>query len=196
MATRRAAQAEATRRDIVSAARRLFVERGYEATSMKDIAAAADVSVQTIYDSVGGKAALITAINEAMSAEVGTADLIGDTLETGSAQDLLEMQVRIALAYVQHSGDLLRVAGGTAEPAVQEIMVNGRRRHATGARRVADALAARGALRPGIDAAAAADILAVVADPQYLMILRDGYRWSTERVRSHAVDTMRTMLLA
>ena len=190
MATRRAAQAEATRRDIVRAARQLFVERGYEATSMKDIAAAADVSVQTIYDSVGGKAALITAINEAMSAEVGTADLIGDTLEKGSPQELLELQVRIALAYVQHSGDLLRVAGGTAEPAVHEIMVTGRRPH------VADALAARGALRPGIDAAAAADVIAVVSDPQYLMILRDGYRWSVDRARAFAVDTMRTSLLA
>jgi AcrR family transcriptional regulator len=196
MATRRAAQAEATRRDIVRAARQLFVEHGYEATSMKDIAAAADVSVQTIYDSVGGKAALITAINEAMSAEVGTVNLIGDTFENGSVQDLLELQVRISLAYVQHSGDLLRVAGGTAEPAVHEIMVNGRRRHAAGARRIADALGARGALRPGLEVAAAADILAVVTDPQYLMILRDGYRWNVDRIRTFVLDALRALLLA
>ena len=38
-----------------SAARRHFASKGYAATSLKEIAADAGVSVQTVYDSVGSK---------------------------------------------------------------------------------------------------------------------------------------------
>ena len=51
----RAAAADATREAIVAAARRLFEEQGFHATSVADIAAAAGVAVQTIYNSIGSK---------------------------------------------------------------------------------------------------------------------------------------------
>ena len=51
----RASSAEATRRAIVSAASRLFFERGYHGTGIDEIAAQAGVAVQTIYNSVGTK---------------------------------------------------------------------------------------------------------------------------------------------
>ena len=60
--TRRAQQALATRTDILRAARSLFVQRGYAGTSMADIAAEADVAVQTIYASCGSKGALVIAL--------------------------------------------------------------------------------------------------------------------------------------
>src|SRR5947207_10184876 len=53
--TLREAQAKATRRAIVDAAARLFVERGYGATTVDAIAAAAGVSRKTVFTSVGGK---------------------------------------------------------------------------------------------------------------------------------------------
>ena len=49
--------AAATRREILGAAERLFAEQGYAQTSIVDIAAAAGVSVPTIYASVGQKKA-------------------------------------------------------------------------------------------------------------------------------------------
>ena len=56
---RRQESAAATRAAIIEAATRLFAERGWGGTSMKDIAAAARVSVETIYASVGNKNALL-----------------------------------------------------------------------------------------------------------------------------------------
>ena len=56
--------AEDTRRTIVEAATALFAERGYARTSVAAIAAAAGVAVNTVYTSVGGKPALITAMTE------------------------------------------------------------------------------------------------------------------------------------
>src|SRR5690242_11877927 len=55
----RSAQAAATRRSIVSAAADLFVARGFAATSVDAIAAAAEVSRKTVFTAVGGKAELL-----------------------------------------------------------------------------------------------------------------------------------------
>src|SRR5262249_53569296 len=57
-APRRREAAQATRRAIVAAATRLFVERGYAATTMAAIAEAAGVSHETVYATFGPKPAL------------------------------------------------------------------------------------------------------------------------------------------
>ncbi|TFB97262.1 TetR/AcrR family transcriptional regulator [Cryobacterium sp. HLT2-28] len=61
-ATRRTRQGAATREVIVEAAQRLMLERGYIPTSIAAIAANAGVAVQTVYNSVGGKADLLAAV--------------------------------------------------------------------------------------------------------------------------------------
>lgn len=60
--SRRAEQAAATRTAILSAARDRFVERGYAGTAVADIAAAAQVSVDTVYASVGRKPQLMLGV--------------------------------------------------------------------------------------------------------------------------------------
>src|SRR3954452_7632288 len=55
---------EASRRDILDAAHRLFVERGYVATSIPAIAAEAGVAVQTIYNTVGSKRQILGGVVE------------------------------------------------------------------------------------------------------------------------------------
>ena len=55
----RDSQAEETRLRVVTAAARLFIERGYGATSIDAIAEAAGVGRATVFTSVGGKAALL-----------------------------------------------------------------------------------------------------------------------------------------
>lgn len=61
-ATGRREAARATRRQVVAAGRELFLERGYAATTMAEVAARAGVAVQTVYTVVGGKAALAKAV--------------------------------------------------------------------------------------------------------------------------------------
>lgn len=55
----RAAQARDTKRRIVAAAAELFVERGFGATTVDAIAAAAAVSRKTVFTAVGGKVELL-----------------------------------------------------------------------------------------------------------------------------------------
>src|SRR5262245_43647662 len=55
----RRARADATRQEVVVAAHDLFVAKGYAATTIADIAAAAQVSAPTIYAAFGTKARIL-----------------------------------------------------------------------------------------------------------------------------------------
>lgn len=60
--SRRREQARETRRAILDAARDLFLDRGYAETTVPAIAAAAGVSVETIYKAFANKVGLIKAV--------------------------------------------------------------------------------------------------------------------------------------
>lgn len=80
---RREDAAAATRAAILHHARELFLERGYAATTVPEIAQAARVAPQTVYASTGGKAAMFAellkpAINDPVAAEAMTAALRTD----------------------------------------------------------------------------------------------------------------------
>lgn len=59
---RRQAQAQASRRAVLSTARRLFLDQGYVSTTLAEIAAQADVSVETIYKAFTSKAGVLKAV--------------------------------------------------------------------------------------------------------------------------------------
>lgn len=61
-ASRRQAQARQTRVVILETARDLFLQRGYAATTVGEIAADAGVSVETVYKSFANKAGLLKAV--------------------------------------------------------------------------------------------------------------------------------------
>jgi AcrR family transcriptional regulator len=61
---RRTARVRATERQILVAAHRLFVERGWTATTLADVAATADVAERTVYVRFGTKAALLRRVIE------------------------------------------------------------------------------------------------------------------------------------
>lgn len=61
-ATGRRQRARRTRLEVLDAARRLFVDRGYAATKMTDVAAEAGVSVELIYGAFRSKANLLKTV--------------------------------------------------------------------------------------------------------------------------------------
>src|SRR6516225_4189452 len=60
--SRRLAQVRATRLRVIEAARALFIESGYPATTLESVAEAADVSLPTLYRLFGSKRALLAAV--------------------------------------------------------------------------------------------------------------------------------------
>jgi AcrR family transcriptional regulator len=64
----RAERAKRTRAQIVQAAQDLLLDGGYSAMTVTSLAAAAGVSPQTVYNAVGGKAAVVKAVYDRMMA--------------------------------------------------------------------------------------------------------------------------------
>ncbi|WP_436975911.1 TetR/AcrR family transcriptional regulator [Nocardia salmonicida] len=62
--TRAQRKAAGNRRAVVDAAREIVATRGVDALTLEAVAERADVAVQTIYNRVGGRAALLTAVAE------------------------------------------------------------------------------------------------------------------------------------
>jgi AcrR family transcriptional regulator len=63
-------QRRESRRRVVTAASRCFLDAGYAATTIGDVARAAGVAVQTVYSAVGGKAdLLIEVVNQAVAGD-------------------------------------------------------------------------------------------------------------------------------
>lgn len=72
---RREVAAAETRREILRAARWLFAAHSYSGTSLHQIAEESGVAVQTIYSSVGSKAALVLALNDLIDEEAEVTQL-------------------------------------------------------------------------------------------------------------------------
>src|SRR4051794_22511500 len=98
-APRRVQQAEQTRTAILGAARRLFADRGWAATGMRDLAAAAEVSVETIYATLGAKPAVFAAALDGA--------VVGD-------DESVPLSARPEFRAIGRGGLLERVAAGVA----------------------------------------------------------------------------------
>ncbi len=195
---RRARQAEATRHEIVGAARRLFAARGYAATSVRDVAAAAGVSVQTVYDSVGSKRALVQALNDVIDEEAAVGALVGQAMSSTDVDDVVRLGPRIMRAILERAGDIVRVAAGAAgaDAALQSVQTEGFARHRAGAQAVVGRLRDRGVLRPDLDDDEAVEVLAALTDVAFGRMLRDQYGWSFDHIEQFVTDLVRVQLLA
>src|ERR1700712_3902928 len=91
---RRNRMAEQTRGEILVAARRLFAQRGYAATSINDIAEEADVAVQTIYARLGSKRGMLIALIDLIDQEAGVELLVKQVQSASTPPQTLSAGVR------------------------------------------------------------------------------------------------------
>ena len=190
-------RAQLTHDEILQAARRLFAERGYARTSVRDIAQAAGVSAQTVYDSVGSKQTLVARLNDLIDAEAGIGALARAAGESEDPRVLAGLPARITRSIFEHCGDILHalLSGAAAEPELAAVVAEGQRRHTEGARGVVGRLGQLGALDPSVDPEAAAETLAAVSDSRFALVLLESYGWSLDRYESWVAGTARALLL-
>ena len=190
-------RAQLTRDEILRAARRLFAERGYARTSVRDIAEAAGVSPQTVYDSVGSKQALVSRLNDLIDAEAGVADIVRAAAESNDPSEVAATSARVTRSILEHCGDIVHalVTGAAAEPELAAALAEGQRRHLEGARGVIGGLRGLRALDAALDPDEAAETLAAVSDFRLAIVLRDSYGWSLDRLESWIAATSRALLL-
>jgi AcrR family transcriptional regulator len=190
-------QAQLTRAEILKAARRLFAERGYPRTSVRDIAKAAGVSAQTVYDSIGSKQAVVARLNDLIDQEAGIRDIAGAARQSTDPREVAATSARVTRSILEHCGDIVHalVTGAASEPDLATALAEGRSRHVAGARMTVGLLQDLGALDPALDTQAAVDTLAAVSDIGFALVLRDSYGWSLDRIESWIADTSCALLL-
>jgi AcrR family transcriptional regulator len=185
-----------TRDEILGAARRLFAERGYARTSVRDIAKAAGVSAQTVYDSVGSKQALVSSLNDLIDAEAGIAALARAAAESEDPREVAATSARITRSILEHCGDIIHalVTGAAAEPELAAVLAEGQRRHVEGAGRIVGLLRALEALG-SLDPEDARETLAATTDIRFALVLRESYGWSLDRLENWMAAASRALLL-
>jgi AcrR family transcriptional regulator len=194
----RRAQALATRRRVLDAARRLFAERGYPAVTMRDVAIAAGVAVQTVHAIFGTKLSLAQGIVETAFEDVdpdvrlliNQADLAQDvriTLRTvGTLARRVHEHFADILLFLQQAGDPLLAAEAERFDTVRVDSMAP----------VVAALARPGVLRAGLGAKEAADLIWALTSPEWYGLLVRRRGWDPERWADHLGDTLVRLLLA
>jgi AcrR family transcriptional regulator len=194
----RAARSRATRARIATAAARLFVENGYAATSITTIATEAGVAAQTVYNAFANKPAILcAALDLAIAgddAPVATLERawVRDALAAPDAVDQVRRQVDGAAAILARVSPLLEVVRGAAptDPDLATAWRANIEQRRTVQRVFVDALAGRGALRPGLTVDDATDVTLALLSPETYTLLTVERGWSPDRWRAWARDAL------
>lgn len=203
---RRTAQAQATRAAVLDAARRLFAEKGYAATSREEIAAAAGVAVQTLATVAPGKRGLLRAVLEGAARDKAGEPLpvtmrshLRDLRAETDAAALLRAHARSSAALSHRTAGLaetLRRAAG-ADPDLAGLWSDWQRQRRRGQAAVVDLLAQRTPpLRPGLSREEAADVLWALTDDALHDSLVGDRGWAAGRFAAWLGEAMCALLLA
>jgi AcrR family transcriptional regulator len=95
------------RRQLIGVARTLFAERGYEATSIEEIAQRAQVSKPVVYEHFGGKEGLYAVIVDREMADL--LDRVTASLQSHRSRERVEEVALALLTYVEESTDGFRI---------------------------------------------------------------------------------------
>lgn len=199
----RAAQARETRRSIVAAAARLYVEVGYGATTIDAVAEAAGVSRKTVFTAVGGKLELLKlALDWAVAGDdqaIALADRAAmrrlmdqhdpRVLLDGFAGSVVEIGTRVAPLH-----GALEVAAGM-DPAARELLEESQRWRLDDARKVVRRLRDMKALTPDVTHQEAVDLVWLAMDPGLFHRLVRVRRWPASRFKEWLGATLCRQLL-
>ncbi|MGW6200660.1 TetR/AcrR family transcriptional regulator [Kribbella sp. NPDC055110] len=95
------------REQLITIARGLFAQKGYEATSVEEIAHRAEVSKPVVYEHFGGKEGLYAVV---VDREVrALLDGVTGALTAGRAHELVEQAALALLDYIENNSDGFRI---------------------------------------------------------------------------------------
>lgn len=203
-ATKRRQRAEeerrATRRRVLAAAQRLFVEKGYNATTMVDIAEAAGVAMQSVYKSGTSKSELLQRVVEVVVAGddedvllTARPSVVAIADEPDAARQV-ELLAALIASTQERSAPVqvaLREAAAVDETVARNLDAELRRRHET-IRTVIDMIA-EDRLRHSREESA--DTVWAIGSTEVFLLLRARRGWDADRYQRWLHRTLADQLL-
>lgn len=202
-ASERQTQSAETRQRVIDAARELFLDRGYRATTVAAIAAGAGVHPDSVYALVGRKPVVLRELIEQALSGTDHAvagedrDYVGRMrAEPDPARKLAiyagavrRMQARMAPMFLA-----LRDASST-EPEAEAVWREISDRRAVNMRKLVRDLRDVGGLRPGLSVDQAADTVWAMNGPELYVMLTVDRGWSPLRFERWLADSWCRLLL-
>ncbi len=190
-----------TRARILAEARQLFLEQGFEATTMQEIAEAAGVAVQTVYFNFRTKPRLLSDV-------VDTA-ILGDRrpdqwrerpwgqriLRSEDPRDVMAAFVEGDCEIKSHLAPLLKAVGAANVPMDPESVAGRERGRDELFGAVVDRLLGMGALRTGLSPGRALDIIRAVNTLEAYIDLTERRGWTVTQWKAWLTDLLDEQLL-
>jgi AcrR family transcriptional regulator len=202
--SRRLAAARATKAHVVAVAMELFVEQGYPATTISQIARRSDTPEATLYRLFGSKRGVL---KEVLDVAIGGDDEQISYKDRAQVQaafaaddpgELIDAFAHLTRQVLHRSAALLDVLMSSAgvDPEAAEMLSVTRHQRHTGQSRIVQSLARSGHLRNDLTPAAAKDIVYALMSPELYRILTIERRWPAPRYERWLATTLRAQLLA
>jgi AcrR family transcriptional regulator len=190
------------RRAVVEAARTLFLERGYAATTVEAISERSDVPPATLYRLFTSKLGILRALLDSSIAgddqplpvqeRPDVAALFGEP----DPQKLLEGFAGVTRAINERTNDVYRVLDSAAasDTAAAQLLGEIRQQRDQGQSRIARSLARAHGLKPGLSARDAADLVHVLMSPEVYRLFVIDRGWTAERYEKWLATTLTQQL--
>ena len=200
----RAEQTALTRGRILAAAGLLFTERGYLGTTLAGIAQAAGVSVQSVYNVVGGKPVLLkTVYDQTLAGDDEPIPMVQRPMfqamiAADAAPEFFERYARIARLLAERILPLVTMVlaqAATGDPDLRAFADTIEAERATGTGQAARHIAQRFGLRDGLDVEGAADVLWTLTAPELVDRLVNRRAWGWDRFEHWLAGAMADALL-
>ncbi len=189
-------QALETRRAIAHAARSLFAERGYAATSIEVLAAQAGVAERTVYAIFGTKKAILGAICEEWLSEAGVMQTIAEGLAVRDLRRRLDLVAHSSRRqWESERGVRAMLEGAAASDAdVAKMVAAWKNDRARSFRAVVTGL--ESSLRPGIDGDRAGAIIRALTSAEIYSELVAGEGWTPAEYEKWLAGLLAQVLLS
>ncbi len=192
------ARTRLARRAVVDAARGLFLERGYVATTIEAISQRSDVPTATVYRLFASKLGILKALLDTSIAgddrplAVQQRPDVASLFDEPDPQKLLAAFARVTTAINERTNDFYRVLVSAAgsDPAAAELLGEVRQQRDQGQGQIARSLSRARALKPGLRERDAADLIHALMSPEVYRLLVGDRSWAPERYQQWLATTL------
>jgi AcrR family transcriptional regulator len=196
------ARTRLARRAVVDAARTLFLERGYVATTIEAISEHSDVPSATVYRLFSSKLGILKALLDTSIAGDDQPLAVQERPDVASRftepdpHKLLAGLAGVTTAINQRTNDVYRVLMSAAgsDPAAAELLSEIRQQRDRGQGQIARSLSRAHALKPGLRERDAADLIHALMSPEVYRLLVGDRRWTPERYTQWLATTLTQQL--
>jgi AcrR family transcriptional regulator len=200
----RQARTRRTRAAVIEAARSLFLERGYAATTIEAISEASDTPQATVYRLFSSKLGILKALLDVSIAgdddtvEMADRPQVRALLSEAAPQAQLAGFARLLRDLMARTAPVHRILADAARSDEQaaSLLAEIARQRQQGQHQIARSLALSQGLRPGLRERDAADIIHALGSPEVYGLLVLDRGWSGQRYETWLTSTLIDQLTA